>query len=87
VLVNSALISDELRARYLADGSVQLGLDGPAGSCATKAAGASGLAGIVARDLLNESGVVRPDPAKLANALLEIYSSKKLSSIEPVIGR
>jgi uncharacterized cofD-like protein len=87
VLVNSALIGDDLRARYLADGSVQVGLDGPAAGCATKAAGSSGLSGIVARDLLNESGVVRHDPVKLARALLEIYSSEKLFSIEQVIGR
>jgi hypothetical protein len=37
--------------------------------------------------LLHESGVVRHDPGKLANALLEIYSSEKLSSVERLIGR
>ena len=87
VLVNSALISKELRARYLADGSVQVGLDEPAARRVSESAGSSGNAGIVARDLLHESGVVRHDPGKLANALLEIYSSEKLSSVERLIGR
>jgi uncharacterized cofD-like protein len=85
VLVNSALISEELRARYLADGSVQVGLD--EARRAAEAAGSSGNTGIVAKDLLHESGVVRHDPGKLANALLEIYSSEKLSSCERAIGR
>jgi uncharacterized cofD-like protein len=80
VLVNSALISDELRTRYRADGSVQVGLDGLAAQNAIPSSGLTGSSTIVARDLLHESGVIRHDPQKLANALIEIYRSEKLES-------
>ena len=80
VLVNSALISEELRTTYLAEGSVQVGT----ASEIHRASGSMGslsLSQIVARDLLHESGVVRHDPHKLATAVLEIYRSAKLELI------
>ena len=79
VLVNSAHISEELQERYLADGSVQVGLAGPS----AYPDGLRGLATIVARDLLNETGVVRHDPRKLANALIDIHRTHRFASIEP----
>lgn len=82
VLVNSTSISEELRARYLADGSIQVGIDESAGRRATRIAPASGNSRIIGRDLLSESGFVRHDPQKLARALLEIYGSARLSSHE-----
>lgn len=85
VLVNSALISEELRERYLVDGSVQVGLDEPAARSASRPEGLTGFSTVVARDLLHERGVVRHDPRKLANALIEIHRSQKLASIEPTI--
>lgn len=85
VLVNSASISEELRARYLSDGSVQVGIDESAARGATGIAGASGTPKVVVRDVLNEGGFVRHDPRKLARALLEIYGSARLSSAEQAI--
>jgi uncharacterized cofD-like protein len=87
VLVNSAPISEELRTRYLADRSLQVGVGEPAGRRATGFEGSSGSSKIVSRDLLHESGVVRHDPHKLANALLEIYSLEKLPSVEQAVLR
>ncbi|MFY9609129.1 MAG: YvcK family protein [Blastocatellia bacterium] len=87
VLVNSASISEELRARYLADGSVQVELDESVSRRAPGIAGASGTSKIVVRDLLNESGFVRHDPRKLARALLEIYCSARASSAQQAVLR
>jgi len=85
VLVNSALISEELRIRYLAEGSVQVGLDTSGGPGQNGPTRSRSLSQIVARDLLHESGVVRHDSHKLATALFEIYRSAKLELIEPPI--
>lgn len=80
VLVNSASISEDLRARYLADGSVQVGIDECTGLRSEGIAGATGTSRIVKRDLLNESGFARHDPQKLARALLEIYGAARHAS-------
>lgn len=87
VLVNSAPISEELRTRYLADGSVQVGIGEPVTSLANGFARSGGPSTIIARDLLHESGVVRHDPGKLATALFEIYSSEKRAPVEQSILR
>ena len=87
VLVNSALISDELRLRYLADGSVQVGLESSDELSEKGEAGSLRLSRIVSRDLIHESGVVRHDQDKLATAVLECYRSAKLEMIErPILG-
>ena len=83
VLVNSAHISDELRLRYFADGSVQVGLDSSDERSDKGPSGSLRLSRIVARDLLHESGVVRHDPDKLATAVLDCYRAAKLELIEP----
>lgn len=85
VIANSGLISEELRVRYLAEGSVQVAFD--ASGRASENEQLPALSRIVASDLLHESGVVRHDPNKLANAVLEIYRSSKLELIEPRVLR
>jgi uncharacterized cofD-like protein len=87
ILVNSALIGDGLRARYLVDGSAQVGIDEFSGRRVTEITGENGTSKIVARDLLNENGFARHDPQKLARALLEIYRSAKASPAERAILR
>src|SRR5215813_4418292 len=80
VIVNSAPISAALRGKYLADGAVQvepgpgLAMDGLTRSVDGKPYSAAPRgARIVTGNLINEDNVVRHDPAKLAQLLLQIY--------------
>ncbi len=76
VLVNSAPLSDAMRQKYLAEGAVQVeftsGLRPPAQLQST----ANGFR-LICADLLNEDGLARHDPRKLAHALLELHLSEQ----------
>jgi uncharacterized cofD-like protein len=88
VLVNSAPINPESREKYLADGAVQVGFDSMLGSLVEGGSqeivnirsGHVSTFKIICRDLLNENGVVRHDPHKLAALLLEIYRAERATA-------
>ena len=87
VVVNTAPISPELRDKYLADGAAQVEFDSPG----REAFGDEPKPGFVAigerihhfqlmcRDVLQEDGLVRHDPDKLARLVLEIHQAEKLA--------
>ncbi len=68
ILVNTRAISDELRDKYLADGSVQVQFN-PQGESHLAKAGFK----IIHGDFLNENGLVRHDPQKLARVIIDLY--------------
>lgn len=74
VLVNSAPLSDAMRQKYLAEGAVQVeftsGLRPPAQLQST-----TGFR-LICANLLNEDGLARHDPHKLARALLDLHLSE-----------
>ncbi len=77
-LVNATPIGDSLREKYLADGAVPVEFEAGESFAANEqprfvAAGAAPPIRIVCGDLLNENGVVRHDPRKLAELLLRVY--------------
>ncbi len=88
VIVNSAPITSALREKYLADGAVQVAFgstsalgDDPQPVLFT-GQGAEAQVRVICGDLLNENDVVRHDPDKLANLLLELYQSETASATD-----
>jgi uncharacterized cofD-like protein len=87
VLVNTSPISEELRGKYLADGAAQVELDSlvPGRSddepirATLDAGGRAHSFQLLCRNLLQEEGLVRHDPDKLARLLLEIHHPELLS--------
>jgi len=87
VVVNTAPISPELRDKYLADGAAQVEFD----SLGRESFEDEPKPGFVAigerihrfqlmcRDVLQEDGLVRHDPDKLARLVLEIHQAEKLA--------
>jgi uncharacterized cofD-like protein len=93
VLVNSAPISADLREKYLADGSVQVEFKS---ETAISFAPNSEIVvnieehsahrfQIIRGDLLNESGLVRHDPHKLARMIVDLYVAEMLESNRPAL--
>ncbi len=89
VIVNSSPIREELREKYLADGAAQVHFDSILESSMSdgvqeivniSSASVSQFR-IICRDVLNENGVVRHDPNKLARLLLEIYELENKSQL------
>jgi uncharacterized cofD-like protein len=88
VLVNSTPITESLREKYLADGAAQVVFNSGPGSCVGEesqevinvSSKAESRLKLICRDLLNENGVVRHDPMKLAALLLDIYRKEKSSA-------
>lgn len=88
VLVNSMQITESLREKYLADGAVQVIFNSVLQSSAVDesqeivniSSKAVSRFKLICRDLLNENGVVRHDPHKLAALLLEIYRKEKATA-------
>jgi hypothetical protein len=87
VVVNSAPISAELRQKYLDDGAAQVEFDstllrGVAGAFQSSidAVGDSvdGFQ-LICSDLLQEDGLVRHDPDKLARLVLQIHQAARLA--------
>jgi uncharacterized cofD-like protein len=68
ILVNTRPISDELRDKYLADGSVEVRFTAEGEARLTKAGYK-----IVHGDFLNENGLVRHDSQKLARVIMDLY--------------
>ncbi len=68
VLVNTSAISDELRDKYFADGSVQVRFK-PDGESNLAKAGFK----IIHGDFLNQNALARHDPHKLARVIIDLY--------------
>lgn len=87
VLVNTASISEDLHAKYLADGAVQVGFDSlmrdafehelHQGFIETPER--THCFQLICRDVLHEDGLVRHDPDKLARLLLEIHQAEMIA--------
>jgi uncharacterized cofD-like protein len=93
VLVNATPISAELREKYLADGSVQVEFKSEAmqtfaPNCETVVnieEHSSHRFEIIRGDLLNENGLVRHDPHKLARVIVEMYVAEMLEPRRPAL--
>lgn len=87
VIVNSAPITSALREKYLADGAVQVAFgshvknDLQSDIIINRETEAR--VRVICGDLLNENDLVRHDPDKLANLLLELYQSETASNADP----
>ena len=87
VLVNTSLISEELREKYLADGAAQVEFDSLARGRFEELVQATldtpertRSFQLLCRDVLHEDGLVRHDPDKLARLLLEIHQAEMLAA-------
>jgi uncharacterized cofD-like protein len=93
VLVNSTPISAELREKYLADGSVQVEFKQEtvqpfAPNCETVVSIGEHSAPrfrIIRGDLLNENGLVRHDPGKLARLIMDLYVAEISEANRPAL--
>ncbi len=91
VIVNSAPITSALREKYLADGAVQVAFGSRAAYRVENDPPSEVIVNrereirvrVVCGDLLNENNVVRHDPDKLANLLLDLYRSQTASNETP----
>jgi len=87
VLVNTAMISEELREKYLADGAAQVEFDSLARDRCGELIQATLDTGerthsfqLLCRDVLQQDGLVRHDPHKLARLVLEIHETEMLAT-------
>ncbi|MEK6405354.1 MAG: YvcK family protein [Acidobacteriota bacterium] len=88
VLVNTTSISEEVRAKYLADGAAQVGFDSLTQGCFEHELHQGFIETperthsfqLMCRDVLHEDGLVRHDPDKLARLLLEIHQTETLAA-------
>jgi uncharacterized cofD-like protein len=91
VIVNAAAISAELREKYLADGSVPVEFKTEAVPAFTQACETIIKIGeplahpfeVVRGDLLNENGLVRHDPHKLARMIMDLYLAERIKPNQP----
>lgn len=87
VLVNTSLISEELRGKYLADGAAQVAFDSLASGrfeeepiqAKLDTSDRTHCFQLLCRDLLHEDGLVRHDPHKLARLLLDVRQTELLA--------
>lgn len=86
VLVNSAAITAELLDKYLAEGAAQVDFRSVQQSCVDSNYNQAFIEtshgprdfGLLCRDVLHQDGLVRHDPARLAQLLLEIHETETL---------
>lgn len=91
VIINSQLVSEALRQKYLADGAVQVRLEQPVEIEAGSGRGYLKLPQtrqpipILCRDLIEEKDTVRHHPIKLSQAIFEAYWSGQAPETRPEV--